>query len=97
MAHTKHVVGIVKLDAAPEPHAPFDEHIGRTLQRLRAGPPPVSEGNCDRIFPRCCSCRRVENRINSTWEDTVLLTADLRQLARDLEAEWRKYQRLAPH
>ena len=95
MAQTDHVIGIVRLDATPGPHASFDEHIGRTLQRLRAGPSTVFDGHSDVDSSRGCARRRIENRINRGWDDeTVVLTADLRRLIRDLEAEWTKYQRV---
>ncbi|MGM0486165.1 MAG: hypothetical protein ACQESR_05315 [Planctomycetota bacterium] len=96
MAHANHVVGIIRLDATSKQNAPFEADIGQTLHRLRAGPPVLSDMDFNANSPRICSRRRIGNRISGTWDDaTVVLTADLRQLARDLEAEWTKYQQPA--
>lgn len=96
MAHTNHVVGIIRLDDSSKQGPRFDEDIGRTLQRLRAGRPNVSAADSPVALPNCSTHHRLEDRISGTWDGaTRVLTADLRQLARELEFQWREYQRLA--
>lgn len=92
MARTNYVVGIIRLDATSKHKAAFDGNIGQTLSRLRAGPRTISAAE----FRDNRSRGLVANRISGAWDDaTVVLTANLRQLARDLEAEWRRHQRPA--